>query len=61
MEIEQTEAMCNNQVVQGFFTFIGFAFPYGMATIPFFFFFFEPRTDWLEQRGLYGTDFNKTY
>ena len=47
--------------VQGFCTFVGFLFPYGMAAIPFALFFYPKRTGWLEEKGLYGTDFDKTY
>lgn len=32
-----------------------------MASIPFAFFFYPSRSTWLEEKGLYGTDFNKSY
>lgn len=53
--------MFENKKVQGFLTFMGYIFPYGMASIPFAMFFFPKRTAWLEENGLYGTDFDKTY
>lgn len=61
VQIEQTDEFFQSIEIQRFFQFIGFIFPYGMISIPFALFFHPHRTEFLEENGLYGTDFNKTY